>query len=331
MYIACKEEEFKLFLIRITSAFLIEEQRRTLISTRTIGRNVSRDGSAAEWILSKDARLSDSGTMVSESESKFILITEDMKLACNVSMPLDNGEAFVSLFSAVEKFMPDNAVACLACMSSFIVGAAYEEMIRVCGHIGVPFLYGDYGSCKSLASLCSLSLFGAQKTHTYNNQTTPSYLFHAMKQTTIPIFIDDVDKKSHDLWEELVVDVYNNSPRGTRSYGVEKFRTTPIVSANWQFSNSAGRAFTRCVLIPFSPHTDEPEASQLYSELSQARSKASASVGCMIQIISSFQLPESQRFYHDEVYPGIAAIYKSFHARFKATMTTFMWFFLKVI
>ena len=151
-----------------------------------------------------------------------------------------------------------------------------------------------------------------------------------MKTSTIPLFIDDIDKKAHDMWEELIVDVYNNTPRGTRAYGVECFRTSPIVSANWKFSNSAGRAFTRCIVILFSLHQDEPNATQLYSELAAARKGASSSVGCVIQVCSSFGSQQSQDFYHEEVFPGVAAIYQTSHARFKSIMSTFMWFFLKV-
>ena len=58
-------------------------------------------------------------------------------------------------------------------------------------------------------------LFGAQKTHLYNNQTTPSFLFDMLKRTTIPIGVDDISEKAQDTWEELVIDTYNNTPRGT--------------------------------------------------------------------------------------------------------------------
>ena len=304
------------------------DDRRCLISTEVTGRNSVEDG-PTEWILSNDMRLSESGERISREDSKYVLTADCVRLACRVSTSLDDGEAFFSLYRAIENFMPDNSVACLACSACFAMGTMYERVIQVYGQMGVPFLYGDYGSCKSLASSCALSLFGAEATHSYNNQTTPSYLFDVMKRTTIPVFVDDLDKKSHDLWEELVVDVYNNTPRGTRSYGVERFRTIPIVSANWRFSNSVGRAFTRCIVIPFSMHKDEPDATKLYLELAATKKNSSASVGCIIRIASSFESSESQSFYHDEVFPAISAIFKSSHARFKSTMTTFMWFFLK--
>ena len=268
--------------------------------------------------------------MIAIEDSKFVLLHDDRKRSCKISSPVDDSEALNALYIAVEKFMPDNATACLACMSAFAMGTTYEQIIELCGQKGVPFLYGDFGSCKSQASLCALSLFGAHNTHTYNNQTTASYLFDAMKHSAIPVCIDDIDKKSQDMWEELVVDIYNNTPRGARSYGVEKLRTSPIVSANWRFENSARRAFTRCVIIPFVPHSDEPDATRLYRDLSQARKNASASVGCVIRVCSSFPTPESQFFHHSEVFPNVAKIFSASHARFKSTMSTFMWFFLKV-
>ena len=41
--------------------------------------------------------------------------------------------------------------------------------------------------------------------HILNSQMTPSYLFQIMKQTTITVIIDDINKKAQDLWEEVVV------------------------------------------------------------------------------------------------------------------------------
>ena len=48
----------------------------------------------------------------------------------------------------------------------------------------------------------------------------------------IPIYVDDVSEKSADAWEELVIDAYNGSGRGTRLHGIDTFHTLPIVSAN---------------------------------------------------------------------------------------------------
>ena len=44
--------------------------------------------------------------------------------------------------------------------------------------------------------MCGLALFGAQKTHLYNNQTTPSFLFDMLKRTTIPIGVDEISEKA---------------------------------------------------------------------------------------------------------------------------------------
>ena len=58
--------------------------------------------------------------------------------------------------------------------------------------------------------------------------------FSAASKRTIPICIDDVSEKSADSWEELIIDAYNGTGRGTRLYGVEVFHTLPILSANWR-------------------------------------------------------------------------------------------------
>lgn len=83
---------------------------------------------------------------------------------------MDDGEALKNLYAAVEAFMPDNSVACLATMASCVLRAAYQQIINVSGHVGVPFLFGEPGSCKTEAVLCGLSLFGAHDTHLMNTR-----------------------------------------------------------------------------------------------------------------------------------------------------------------
>jgi len=90
------------------------------------------------------------------------------------------------LYAAIKAFMPDNAIACLAAMACCVMGAAYEEVIKHCWHVGLPFLVGEPGSCKTEDLLCALSLFGADHSHFFNSQTTPLYLFDVLKRTTIP-------------------------------------------------------------------------------------------------------------------------------------------------
>ena len=77
-----------------------------------------------------------------------------------------------------------------------------------------PLTYGKLGSCKSEALKCGVAIFEAQS-NLYNSLTTSSHLFDVLKQTTIPIAIDDISEKSQDTWEEVIIDVYNNT-RGTR-------------------------------------------------------------------------------------------------------------------
>ena len=329
LFLACREDEFKLFLISQTSTFLKKDNRRCIFTTNKIGRNVL-SATQDEWIFSTQARVDQDGVLIESRHSKFILLDDCSPLSCTIQTPLDDGQALANLYRAIEKFMPDNAIACLATIASCAMGASYETIIANCGQMGVPFLFGDFGSCKSQATLCALSIFGAQNTHFFNNQTTPSYLFDAMKKTSIPLAIDDVNERTRDIWEEIIVDAYNNTPRGTRSYRVERFLTVPIVSANWMFANTKGRASTRCIVIPFVLHTDEPDATQLYGDLAQARITASSSAAQIIRIITSFSTAEEQQIYHEEIFPSISSIFQGSHTRFTSTMTTFMWFFLKV-
>ena len=114
--------------------------------------------------------------------------------------------------------MPENFISTMASMAACIMVASYRSVIAKCGCSGVPILYGNPGSCKSEALKCGLSLFGAHNTHFYNSQITPSFLFAALKQITVPIGLDDINEKAQDTWEELVIDPYNNTAKGTRSY-----------------------------------------------------------------------------------------------------------------
>ena len=148
------------------------------------------------------------------------------------------------------------------------MASAYQDVISCCGCSGVPLLYDEPGSCKSEALKCGVAIFEAQS-NLYNSLTTSSHLFDVLKQTTIPIAIDDINEKSQDTWEELIIDAYNNTPRGTRSYSSEIFCTLPLISANWRYSTRS-RAFTRVIQIPFVEHSDEPNASTLCSTISSA-------------------------------------------------------------
>ena len=121
--------------------------------------------------------------------------------------------------------MPENFAAAMATIGAVIMGANYTSILKMFGCCGVPILTGPPGSCKSEASKCALSTFGAHESHTCNNQTTPSYLFKAASETTVPICVDDVNEKAADAWEKLFIDAYNGSGRGTRIHGVEAFLT----------------------------------------------------------------------------------------------------------
>ena len=142
--------------------------------------------------------------------------------SCAKWKSLNGGESITQLCIAIQKFMPENFMAAIATCSACIMGANY---IAILSMFGVPMLTGPPGSCKSEATKCALALYGAHDTHACNNQTTPSYLFKAASHTTIPICVDDVSEKAADSWEELIIDAYNGTGRGTRLYGVETFHS----------------------------------------------------------------------------------------------------------
>ena len=241
------------------------------------------------------------GTLVQPRELMFILLHDNpatRSLQCPVFTPLDEGSALKDLNSAIEAFMPDMFVS-QRWPAQLWVHLTSQSMTSA-DTLVCPFSL-ETMALANLKPVCVHSLHLEHKKHNFNSQTTMSYLFEAMRHTTIPVAIDDISQMSQDTWEELIVDVYNSTPRGTRAY-VERFTTLPIVPANWQFSFKKGRAFTRCIVIPFMPHKDEPDATKLYGELAKARRRASASVGAIVKLSTKFSSKSGQKFLHEEVY-----------------------------
>ena len=74
-------------------------------------------------------------------------------------------------------------------------------------------------------------------------------------------------------------------------YGVEAFKTLPIVSANWNVGAERPRGHTRSIHIAFQRQDDEPEAKILFARISQCRDSVSRSVGRLIQMSKSFECP----------------------------------------
>ena len=337
LFLIASDNEFKRLFMELTSSVLQNDGCRKATAARIVGRN-SSPPHASEWVFNPQVHIDTHGNLVALDESNFLWLETpsntnalaNSQLACTIKTPLDRGEALNTMCAAIEAFMPENTTSVLATMAACMMASTYQDIVSCCGCSGVPLLYGEPGSCKSEALRCGLALFGAQSTHLYNSQTTPSHLFDVLKQTTIPIAIDDISEKAQDTWEELIIDAYNNTPRGTRSYSCEIFCTLPVISANWRYSSSRSRAFTRVIQIPFVEHSDEPNASTLYSALSNARSNASASVGKIIDICSGFSTPSVQTSLNDDIFPKVSALFSSSHVRFKTTYTVFMHFFLKV-
>ena len=168
--------------------------------------------------------------------------------------------------------------------------------------------------------------------HTNLIRATISFIFKATSKTTIPIVVDDVNEKAADAWEELFIDAYNGSGRGTRMYGIEAFKTLPMISANWYVGTDRPRAHTRSIHIAFQQHDDEPEANLLFAEMAHCRFAASKSVGVLVRLSSTFDHPSTKDFINNEICPTVNRILSQFdaQARFTTTLSIFMYFFLQV-
>ena len=131
--------------------------------------------------------------------------------------------------------MPGNFVAAMAC------GRIIPEVSSACGCIGSPILFGEPGSCKLEALKCTLTLFGADKSHIFNSQTTRSLILEALKNTTLPSGLDDSSEKGQEMWKELVIQQYIS----------RRDIFFPIFTANWRFPCEKKRVHTRCIVLPF--------------------------------------------------------------------------------
>ena len=166
-------------------------------AVRVVGRNQLKDDDPY-WVFSEAVQFSSNGTPTTSDESPFlwlrrivngsnILVQESLQ--CTISTPLDRGESLTELCLAVRCYMLENFMAAMATISATVMGANYTSILKMFGCCGVPILTGPPGSCKSEASKCALSLYGAHESHACNSQTTPSYLFKTASKTTIPVLM----------------------------------------------------------------------------------------------------------------------------------------------
>jgi len=231
--------------------FLWNEDRRSVYGARFGGQNVSSSGDET-WVLSPTPQIHPDRSWIEPSNSQFVWLTTpgsersvSKSLAFTVQYPLIDSSALQNLYSTTEVFMPDNSIACLTTMGFCVMRATHQEVIRHCGNIGVLFLFGEPGSCKTEAIECALALFAAHESHFFNGQTIGSFLFDVFKRTTISVAIDDTMQ-----WES------------SRDMGVKQQLHSCLM-----YSGERGRAFTHCITIPFVEHKDEPNATHLFSEL----------------------------------------------------------------
>lgn len=339
LFLLLTDAEFKKMLMNLSSKML-ENNATTKFAVEIIGRNEFQ-GSNPIWIFSEATQISKQGVFVASETSPFLWLRRmangantlvQESLQCQIATPLDSGEALRDLCRSIQKFMPENFLPAVATITSVIMGANYTSILKSFGCCGVPVLQGPVGSCKSEASKCALSVFGAHNSHTFNSQTTPSYLFKAASKTTIPIIVDDVTERAADAWEELIIDAYNGIGRGTRMYDVEKFITLPILSTNWSIGSNRPRAHTRTLHIPFQQHEDEPNATLLFDEMSESRTNASQSVGVLIRLSEKFEDAHTKHFINENISPSVTSILSKYEssARFVTTHSVFMFFFLEV-
>ena len=131
--------------------------------------------------------------------------------------------------------------------------------------------------------------------------------------------------------DEVFIDAYNGTGRGTRMYGVEAFKTLPIVSVNWNVGSDRPRAHTRAIHIVFHRHDDEPGANLLFAEMAHCRVDIAKSVGKLIQLSSRFEQPETKDHINCDICPIVTRILSQFDApaRFTIMMSIFMYFSLR--
>ncbi len=155
-------------MLNLTGILFERNDRRHVQAAQLVGHNTTSTSIEA-WVLSPDAHFDASGSGLDTRESPFIWLSTGAnmtcevlsgRLACSIPSIQAAGNHLKAFYATIEAFMPENATATLAVMSCCMMGAAYKVIVRKCGHVGVPFLLGRPGSCKTEALLCGLVLFG---------------------------------------------------------------------------------------------------------------------------------------------------------------------------
>ena len=195
LYLLATNSELKRLLMELTGELLQNDSLRKVRAARKVGINIGPENEKV-WVFSPKSVVSAGGRLLDADTSPVMWLERPINttnilinssLSCSIETPLDDGEAFRNLCYEIQCFMPENFLPTLASMSACVMAASYQQVIASCGCIGVPLLYGVPGSCKSEALKCGLALFRAQKSHLFNSQTTSSFLFQALTQTTIPL------------------------------------------------------------------------------------------------------------------------------------------------
>ena len=172
LFLLLSDQDLKKFLMEMSSKMLEDNSPSCRKHTdRIIGRN--QIGGEPFWVFSETVQISGSGILIeNDDESPFlwlqhlingsnVLLQESLK--CAVSTPLDNGQSITNLCLAIRAFMPENVVAAMATISAVVMGSNYTYILKMFGCCGVPILTGPPGSCKSEATKCALSPFGAHE------------------------------------------------------------------------------------------------------------------------------------------------------------------------
>ena len=90
LFLVCTDGEFKRFFMELITAFLQDEDRRSVSGARFVGRNVS-SSRYESWVLSPTAQIHNNGSWIEPSNSQFVWLTTpgsdqsvSKSLACSV-------------------------------------------------------------------------------------------------------------------------------------------------------------------------------------------------------------------------------------------------------
>lgn len=187
--------------------------------------------------------------------------------------------ALKRLVDAQRRFFGANFRPALITLGTVAAGVHYQEIIEREGSFPILNLFGDAGSCKTIAAENALALVGWSKGGMLS-RVSQSALYERLKLSgSLPNCLDDPER-TPDL-EELLKSIYNGKPRVVRGNSQEPHGAI-LVTSNHACGDHSPATLSRLIQLWFPVVTDGNKSA--WQELQSAQKQASGSLSNLIKL-----------------------------------------------